>query len=115
MHLGTTKCCRELTMKDMVGATMDMKTALGFYHSSLYGGNAHRFCRLRCDCGKEYIGWLKRESGGYRILTLSIPKPEQDPDDPTKRIGTEDETYVCDICGKEAKSKSGLSSHMRTQ
>ena len=35
---------------------------------NFYGGNVTHFCDLECGCGKKYVGSLKAENNGFRVI-----------------------------------------------
>lgn len=73
MHLHTTKCCNHtFTANDIQGRLMTQEEALGTNDVNLYGGNVKSFAKTTCpECGKEYLLWLKPQSGTYQVLTIS--------------------------------------------
>ena len=92
-----------------------------------YGGRVEYYMKTKCPkCGKEVYLLLEAYDNKYRVIDIGIdpnaayevveePKIQEDvvieeqPEE-SKEIP---EGFICDKCGREFKSKSGLTSHQR--
>lgn len=94
-----------------------------------YGGRVECYTRAICpECGQEYYLLLESYDNKYRVIDIAadsnkpevIEKPQEEQIIEEKQEETSEEIqeeiqegFICDNCGREFKSKSGLASHKR--
>lgn len=90
-----------------------------------YGGRVECYVKTKCpNCGQEVYILLESYDNKYRVIDIAEDpnKPEaiEEPIVEEKQEETIEKTqeeiqegFICDNCGREFKSKSGLTSHKR--
>lgn len=108
---GSTKCnCgHEFILKDIT--SIEKINEHGFY-----SGVVKEYSKTKCPhCGQETILLIRQKGQSWEILNTAInidiaEKPKMKIEE-TKQVSNE---FVCSVCGKICKSKSGLTAHLKT-
>lgn len=99
-----------------------------------YGGLVKYYSKAKCPkCGKEVILLLRQAGQTYEVVNIAEEIQEENKEVKEDNIETEKEaeennknteneeslkaktnSFVCGICHREFKSKSGLTSHLKT-
>lgn len=101
--------------------------------SHYFGGVVKYYSHAKCpQCGKDVILLLRQIGQTYEVVGVAEEKEniltikteniediienKEEEEDKTEVIteNEEENKYVCDVCGKSFKSKSGLTSHAKT-
>jgi hypothetical protein len=57
-----------------------MQAALGYYQKGFYGGNIQRFSKVKCECGRTYVLYLKQVRQGWQVKDMALLSDVQNDD-----------------------------------